>query len=364
MRVKISRDISVEVQIPLILLLFTFCEFLYTNSTGKYSVMVLAVLWAYSFVYNFLKRTKYTKRNIWCFFISFIVLLYSNNTESIRYFLLLTTMIFWSKMELTSIEGFTHIIVILSSVMSVIQLLNGAVRTSGIFANSPTQMSCLLLVCLYYMLIIMVNKGIDKVNLICSCLCLPILFLTESRSTLAVGLVLFVLYLTAILIKRSSVSHKKFFFLLTVVPLIFIIMVYSSQLMNFILSKMNRTNNNASTMTRITIYKWLFTVIKENSRTFLFGKKGGFVELYLKDLIGSRGYFPAHQDFLLITCEYGIIGLLTIFCSFLYTHRKFVYFLIVYGVCSFHNILLTPTTMVFMVITLVDLERQNLKLWI
>lgn len=364
MKVRLSARNTVDICMPAVLLFFTLCEFLYTNKTGSQSVRILALLWAYSLAYNIVRRKTFTRRNQFCLFLSVIILCYTNNSESIRYFLLLTAMIFWSKIEINDVEKLTYFIVVSSMVMSMIQLAKGVGRTSGIFANSPTQMSCLLLVCEYYFLIRMTNIGISRMDLICCLLCIPMLFFTESRSTLAAGGVLFIIYMTAILVRISPISHKRVLFFVITIPLVVIILIYAPRIIDIVMSKMNRTNINASTMTRMTIYNWLLNSISENMITVLFGRGGGFVETYLKTLMGSSTYFPAHQDFLLIICEYGVVGLFTVFTSFLRSHKLLAYFVILYGVCSFHNILLTPTTMIFMVVTLVDLEKHHYRMWL
>lgn len=363
MRVKISKTKTVNTCIPAVVLFLTLCEFLYTKNTGNRSAVVLIVLWGYSFAYNIIRKKRFTKQTIVCLLVAAGVLLYSNNTESIRYFLLLTSMIFWSKIEVRGVEKLTHLIVIASTIRSVIQIASGVVRTSGIFANSPTQMSCLLVVCEYYLLLRLLNNGINWMNLICCVLCVPMIFFTESRSTLAAGVVLFAVYMIAIAVKLTPVSHKRTVLISIMVPMAVIVLLCSPALIEIMMSKMHRTNNNASTMTRLGIYTRLLGTMSESITTILFGKGGGFVKPYLMAVMRSEVYFPAHQDFLLIACEYGVIGLLTIFISYFWSHKLFAYFLVLYGVGSFHNILLTPTTMMFMVITLTDLERHQQKIW-
>ena len=61
----------------------------------------------------------------------------------------------------------------------------------------------------------------------------------------------------------------------------------------------------------------------------------------------------------MIWAESAIVGMLLIFWTFLRKHKCFIFFLMVFGVCSFHNVVLTPMTMILMTIEMIDIEQKQ-----
>lgn len=341
----------------LIFLLGALCEFLYADYTGQRSSLVLIAFSAVGGFSFLIENKKISKNDVLRILVALWVLFWSINVQSIRYFLTLMSIFFWSKHRFGNLEKLIKVMAVMGIAMAIIQFLGGTTRVSGFYANSPTQFACTLYLFECYLLIKMVNHETNKKTVFLCVLCILTVFLTETRSVLLAASIVFVFYIIVILVNSSEVrSKKKLFFLLIVITLP-VIALNSQGLMNYVQSKFHRTNSDASSSTRMYMYSTMLNLLKDNPMMLLIGGRGGYAHNLFG--AGTGQYLPVHQDFLLIIVEYGVIGLITIMATYLWRRKSILFFIMIFGVCSFHNTVLNPALMILLAITMADLERHG-----
>ena len=338
-------------------LFLALCEFLYADYTGQKTSMVLISFFAVGALMFFVENRKININDVFKVVIALWVLCWSINVQSVRYFLTLMSLFFWAKHRFRNLEKIIKIMAIIGVIMAILQFVGGRTRVSGFYANSPTQLACTLYLFESYLLVKMVNQEMDKKTLGLCALCIITIFLTETRSVLLAASIVFLFFFIIALINSSKIkSKKKLFFLILIIALP-IVALNSSGLMSYMQSKFHRTNIDASNYTRMYMYNTMFNLLKTNPQMLLIGGKGGFAH----NLFGATAgqYLPVHQDFLLIIVEYGVVGLISILITYLWRKKQFFFFLMIFGICSFHNAVLNPVLMVLMAITMADLKENN-----
>ena len=364
MKLKIKK-IKLDWELFTLIILFgCFCEFLYTTTTGAKTSVVLIILCFWGITLFIQKKIKITKRDIICLCVVFVVIIYSNSSESIRYGLTLLTILIWEKFKFKAIPKFVTLLTSFGLILCLIQFLQGTTRVYGFFASSAPQMACTLIVCEAYLLVDMANNGVEKKKMTLVVGSLISIFLTGTRSALLMGFALFLVYFVIIYLIHSNISGKKTLSILILVIMVIAFLINSNQLFFLLENKIGRNDMQASSNTRIGLYTVLWHDFTENARSFLVGRGGGYVEQRLMGYLGKNFYFPGHQDYLLILCEYGTIGLIAVFSTFLKCHSAWLFFIIVFTLTSFHNAVLTPTTMLLLSLCMCDIESRRYSLWI
>ena len=346
--------------IPLIIVFLASCEFLYSKTTGERTSIVLIVLTLAGFTITFTKSKKYRKQDLYKIGVMLWILAWTNNIQSVRYFLTLVMAFYWSRQKIDNLDKLIRVLIYLGTAMSASQIASGQIRAYGFYASSPTQYACTLFIFEGYLLIVMCNKGASKKNILSTVLCIVNIYFTETRSALLAAVLLFAIYIIAILVNESKISSPRQIVGLIIVIVAVILTLNYQSIVDLVMNRFNRTNIDASNYTRNYLYNRIFSMFREEPYALLIGKRGG----YIRTLFKTGGtYLPVHQDYLMALAEYGIIGVFGLYFSFLKRHSMKIYFLIVFSVCSFHNIVLNPMGILFLVITMTSLEKMNCKLY-
>ena len=353
---KLKKPNGLEALIVIYLFL-ALCEFLYTRNTGQWTKVVLAGFFAVGVYAFFMERQKLKRLNVIQLMVAFGVLLWSVNSQGIRYFLTLTTVVFWARHRFGALEKLIKIMAWLGIVLAFVQFAQGMTRVTGFYANSPTQMACTMYLFECYLLIRMMNTGVRPSTLLLCALCIIAIFLTETRSVLLAGAAVFAGYGIILFVDYSPIRSKKLLFVLAGLMLLLFLAVFAKPLISFVQSKFQRTNSSDSTNTRMFMYRTVLDIMRGDKAILLFGGKGGYTHELFKGVKGQ--YIPVHQDFLLFAVEYGLVGLVVILTAFLWGKRTALYFFMVYGVGAFHNVILNPVFVILLAVTMADMERRG-----
>lgn len=345
---------SIKETLLVAIIIIVTCEFIYSNTTGDRTSYVLIALSTLGVIFAILNKVKFRKRDIYKFVFALWILAWTINTQSIRYFLTLIMLICWSKLTVKDLKKVIQLLIIIGTILSLYQLGAGQIRIYGFYASSPTQYACTLFVFELYLLVIMSNKGVDKMGTICSVLCLAEIYMTETRSVLAAASLVFIGYLILIISSNFGIKSKKYIIGLCAIVIIPILFLNYDSIFVILQGNFQRTNIDASNFTRNYLYNRVFEIIHADPLLLILGKKGGYIHTIFG--VGDV-YLPVHQDFLLILTEYGIVGYLGLYFMYLKPHNGKMIVLILFAVCSFHNILLNPIALLFFVITMSDVER-------
>lgn len=346
-------------KVSLLILTLSFCEFLYAKTTGEKTSVVLAILLTWGVISFLFCSRKLTKDMLWKALIIVVIAVYSRNEQGLRYAMTLAALMLWSKIHFFHMEKYVRFLVIVSGIFGIMQLMGGTGRIYGFFASSAPQMSCVFFICECFLLVCMANNGFNKLDIVLAVACVAFNFFTGTRTTLIASAILFLLYIVVISMNASKFSSKKAILFILVAVAGGIIVVNQDTLLSYVNAKISRNDLQASSLTRVGIYRFVWSQISSSFKTFLIGNRGGFIKESLMQYLSKTFYYPAHQDYLLIWAEYGIVGLSVLFWTFLRRHRKYLYFVMVFSVCSFHNVILTPMTMILMVITMCHIENKN-----
>lgn len=211
LRFKVNNDQIIS-GIALFILFVSFQEEIVLSripDQNRFCTILLAFLGVILFLVS--KRV-ITKNFCFCFAIALIALLYSYDySESMRYFLLLISILTWREVTLYGIEMLVKILIIEGMVLSIYQWIQGSIRVSG-FMSSPPQFACLLLVCLSYLLILNFNKKKQfPVDLYCM-ICLIMIYMSETRVNIIASLGITVFYIFLNLIEQNRITKKRLSF--------------------------------------------------------------------------------------------------------------------------------------------------------
>lgn len=356
-RLTLSRKRFSEI-FRFLLLLVCFSEIFYTLvgiSTSQITIFVCLV----SCVLCFIQRERIEKSDIFCFIVAVYTAVYSISLEGIRYLVTLVMIVFARKLNTNSLPEELKFFVIYALPFSILQILSHQDRIHGFYALSPTMFACFLLIAEVYLLICIYNSRLPVWNVIFPIVCLVVNYFTGVRTTLLAGAALLLFYLFLILLESNHVINRKKIILLVIPIAVGILLLFSSQLFELVGKIFNR-NTSASNMTRLSLYKKVISYWLSTWRSLMFGNRGGSVELLLSN---GETYMPAHMDYLLVLCEYGVIGFLAIFWFFFRKKKSVLYFFCLFTVCAFHNAVLSPSIMLLLTITMADIERCNYRLY-
>lgn len=291
------------------------------------------------------------KNELAVFVLSALITVYSRNEQGLRYGINFIIFLLWSKAEFNNLHKYIELLVIFSAVPCIVQAFSGIDRVYGI-SISPTQMSCLLFTCECYLIVYLLNKGFNSRTFIASCLCVILTFLTKSRSTFLGCIAVFAVYV--MLAKKLSPAKL---FLCSVLFIAVLAAFINSESLNI-----GRVNPEASNLTRQRIYSFLLADTFKDVKSMLFGNGGGYAKEALSRLFNTLYYYPAHQDYIMLFNEYGIIGTTAIYAVLFRKHKASLFFMLVFSVCSFHNFLLSPALIALTTLEMCDIENKNFDL--
>lgn len=292
------------------------------------------------------------------------ILFYTRSTESIRYFLLVVAIVTWTSFSFINLYSFIKLILLEGLICSLFQMISGSDRVMG-FTTSPPQFSCILLVIVIYLTIIQYNTP-SKVNFCLICCAIVLSFLTGTRSTFLASLGFPAMYYAFFLIRKTERSKRKIVFYILAFIAICILITFGATIMDVASSKMNRSQQLMidSNRTRGQLLQIMMDYFKEKPIIVLFGERGGFIEQYLKAILNVNGYFPVHQDYILIIAEYGILGLLWAYYIFLKNRKSKWLFVFFFTICSFHNVLLASRTMLLAALVCNEIDNSEYSIFI
>ena len=354
-----------------LLMLGIFLGYFFTNIPRF--AEILTILYAGAGLLFAVINRKIKQRDYPVIILAIIVAVYAHSTEGIRYFLLIIALFTWAKFKYTSILLLARILVWFGLVTSVTQIKNGLIRIEGFAHNSPPQFSCYMLICFVYLVIYYYNKAfVEKVNrselikcrfiLIEIAISIFLIFLSGTRSTLLFAVAIGMFFVLCAFVQKSGFKQKKLFFFMIIIVAAILVLLLSNSVLDLYYSKLarNATLISDSNRTRAALLGEVFGEIKRNPIMIIIGKGGGYVEQLLKSRYGITEYLPVHQDFVLILAEYGIVGLIALYCVLLKKHKAAFVFLMMFIPCSFHNIVLNTRAMLMMTLVIVEIENKGL----
>lgn len=340
---------------PLLILFILSCEKIYNQSyiSGKYNVQVTLIFFLVSLVLFATKKIRLYRSDLISIAIITLVVLYGFCKESIRYGLVLFSLFAWNKVKVKNVDVLQRSLVIAAVVFSMADYLLGYERISGFSSGSPILFSCAIAVCLIYFLF---KTERTKSDYFYSVVCFVLAYKTESSSTI-IFMIALIAYKVVIniLIKFGWKSWITKLCIIVAIVAVATILVFN---LDSALGIINRGNREASTLTRLGIYqeftrKWLIS-----AKTFLFGYGGGFTQQYIRQYWGAISHMPLHQDILMFICEYGFIGFWLIYRYIIKKCNMNFIMLLALVLGSFHNIILSPMTLLLLVITSNAINEQ------
>ena len=346
---KISKTNFFDLFMLLIVFLST-CELLYnrTGISGKYSFYVSLIICFCSFLFIILKNNGVIKFNLWYIVAIFPILLYKFNRESIRYCLFFLTVFSINQFKIENLSKFFKILIFIS----------GTTRVSG-YMISPTIFSCTICIAMLYLLF---EKKCGTSNIFFSIVGLILIYLSESSSSFifAIFLLSYKLLINIFINRKKNTTENKKRLIIKII-LLFIILasIFIILHLNDVLSIISRNNRGDSTNTRLTYYMIFIKQLISNPLMIIFGKGAGYTQQYIHSLTTIvASHYPLHQDLLMLVCEYGMVGIIYIYNVYMKKIKVnwLVWLLIL--LCSFHNLVLTSSTMCLIILANNSLRIQ------
>ncbi|WP_449403063.1 O-antigen ligase family protein [Exiguobacterium artemiae] len=275
-----SKNNMVSVYLTLILILMTYSEFK-VNLTNKVLVLygVVFSLFLHYFIWggDVAELFRYVSLVILIYLISFIPKLYS------------LKLLFYG-------------ITLIGLYYSISQKNIGIERVTGFLNTSPTLFSYIMLLILVYLLFF----NFSKKDIPIIFLVLYLIYLTESRSTLAIGALFIGI---SLFIKIKSIIKNKL--------IIFFIILCSIFLVTYIGKYINdnvtlRESGGDSTATRQKYIDSALNSIENDPIKFLIGGGAGQSYEIVSNLAGIKT--PTHFDPLTVFVDYGIFGVIFLMC--------------------------------------------------
>ena len=360
--VKFQYSGLISLETILLFVLFLCMHSLPFSPKFSQGAMNCIILCASSAIHSIAYNKPLTKHDMLCFVLAAEVALYSINTEGVRYALTIALITFWKKARFRNLLPYCETLALYGSAICFMQAFIRVERTYG-FSSSATQMSCFLLTLEIYILVCMNNGEKNAFSTLSVVCCVIALYLTETRSTFLIGLAALLFRLLVNVIHFLKKMRSLFVpFIVAILALLLLYLIYDNQIISYLFAQMARTNQSASSATRFHLYRLLAAQIFSTPRAVLIGRRGGYVETFFGHLMKVDTYFPAHQDYILFLCEYGIVGLTLLYLAFFRGNKSLLYLLIVYSTCSFHNAVLNAPLIALITITAEDLGAKGYHL--
>ena len=354
MKIKIRKEKGFYIFVQ-IALFFLMCEKLYNSSyiCGKYNVQVTSLVLLLSIAFVLLRKCRLAKSDLIPIMVIFFIVVYGFSRETIRYGMVFFSLLVWNKIKIKNVDRLHQALVVIAIILSVIDITRGYERISGYSAGSPTLFSCGLAVSFIYFLF---KKEKKKWEYIFPVVILILTIKSESSSTLIFLVVLIIYKICINIVKKFGWKST----LTKIVIAISVIAVAAFIILNLndLLGVIGRSNRDASTSTRLGIYQAFWKIFTESPKAILIGLGGGYTQRYIQAYWGATSYMPLHQDILMLAVEYGIVGVV-LMIRFLLKQYRLNFIMIAFLVfASFHNILLSPMTLLLFVITSNALNEQ------
>ena len=340
----------------LIAVLFACMEMLYSNISGVRNMQVLCILLALNvfayIMYDGTRIFRYVKKKDLLGAIMLIVcLVHGSGIETIRYALMFLLIWVMNKQKIRNLEA-VHIFLILTGFfLAVYQVFfRGEYRANGYTASSATIFGLEMTISLYYILF---SKSEIKYKYIILAMAAISIVLSRSRSAEVILVILLsVYYLDSFLYRHKREIGQAY---IAVGIILCIGLVFLSSFLDFEAFFYGRDNALASTNTRV----WLIQRVISNMEglaDWIFGKGGGYTVNILKRGI-SR--VPLHQDIVMFICEYGCLGTILLYISFIHPLKLDILMLMVLLAGTFQNIFTSTTGIVLFTLTSVAMQYDR-----
>ena len=346
-----------------ILLFLLLCEKIYNPSyiSGKYNAVVTVMFVISSIILILTQKCRLNTNDMIPLMLIGGMVLYGFCRESIRYGMTFFSLLVWNKIQIKNLDIFSRALVITGLGFSLLDIKRGDERISGFFSGSATIYSCALVVIFLYF---MFKKERTKQDYLFAVLCFAMALKTKSSSTLLLFLALIIYKIFINIFYRFG--WKSWLTKAVIICSVIVVAVLLINNLDSALSIIGRKNRIASTSTRIDIYQAFWKMMIDSPKSFLLGYGGGFSQKYIRAYWGATSHLPLHQDILMFACEYGVIGLFLIYRYLIKSYRLNFLLIITLTLATFHNIILSPMTLLLIVMTsnALNLQYNNTKeLW-
>ena len=308
------------------------------KTSGSFNGLIygLFLVLAFGLLMLNVRKVSYGLRDLCFIFVAMYFLFWHYDSRSLQYAVIVLTVLFIGKLNIDDMLVLHRALVVLGFLFSIIFCI-GEERWSGFLNNSAPVFSLIMVISVAYLLFHPNSKSIDY------CLALIALFLifmTETRITLLVGLVLLVTRFFNGPTKKVVTfftRHKLLFFIVLTIIVWFVFLNY-----DLLLSIISRSNGDASSETRIGLMQGVCAQWLQSAFTFIFGNKGGFAMHYVALLDPTvSGNMPVHQDVLMLLCDYGFLGFLLFVIAFSSFAAKWPWYaFLILAMATFHKALL------------------------
>lgn len=340
---------------PQIILFVLTCEKAYNHSfiSGIYNIPITIIFFVSSLCFLFFNKIKITKNDMITIVILGMMVVYGFSKESIRYGLVLFSFFVWHKITIKNIDILQKLLVMVAVGFSLLDRFLGYERISGFIAGSPTLFSCAITICFIYFLFKLEKT---KSDFLFAAICFVLAIETKSSSSIIFMIALMVYkVIINVFYKFGWISvFTKTCILITIVVVSVLLFLNLESALGII----GRDNRIASTLTRLGIYQVFLDLWMSSVKTFLVGYGGGFTQDYIRQYWGAISHMPLHQDILMFVCEYGVVGFLFIY-NYIIKRCKFNFIMILALIlASFHNIVLSPASLLLLIITSNSINEQ------
>ena len=331
---------------------------------------LLCVFYAVIGLFAILLAKTIRRNDIYGFVLAILLMIYAQSSEGLRYGLLVISIITWSKFKYI-ITTAIHVLVIIGFVSSLSQITNRMERIEGFCHGSPPQFACYMYVCFVFLAIYFYNMAKYpfsnrqrryKTIVLMECAgCILLIFLTGTRSIFAAAVAIGIYYIICSITENIQRKQRKWTVVALLIAAGLIVMLFADKLISVFYDRTSRggLSVTGSDSTRMALLQMVISDMIKNPITFIIGHGGGYVESFIRQRLNINEYFPLHQDFILMLSEYGIVGLLLLFCTIIKKYKALMVLLVLFVPCSFHNIILNTRAMLLMFIIVVTVGNNN-----
>lgn len=310
------------------------------NIVSIYLISILILITYNSLLKNLTNKITVTYLTTLLIFIHFIII-GGDIKETLRYASLIIFVYLVSLVpKLPSLRPLFYGISIVGAYYAFGQKSVGIERATGFLNTSPTLFSYVLLIMIMYLLFY--NFNIRDLPMLS--LNFYLIYLTESRSTLAVGIL--ILFVPIFLKLQKLIKNKILIFIIFMASIFLFAYIFIYVSNNITL----RESGNDSTQTREKYLNSAIEILKDHPEKFLIGGGSGTSYDIVSNVAGIKT--PTHFDPLTIFVDYGLFGLLVLLLMPVIFFRKMWFWggwiLLLIG--SIHNLLYFPIGLIMVCI--------------
>lgn len=333
------------------ILVFLCLERIYMpgKTSGSFNGLIygLFLVLAFGLLMLNMSKVSYGLRDLVFVFVAMYFLFWHYDSRSLQYAIIVLTVLFIGKLNIDDMLVLHRALVGLGLIFSIVFCI-GEERWSGFLNNSAPVFSLIMVTSMAYLLFHPNSKVIDY------CLALIALFLifmTETRITLLVGLVLLVARFfngPSKKIINFFIRHKLLLFIVLTIVVWFVFLNY-----DLLLSIISRSNGDASSETRIGLMQGVCAQWLQSASSLIFGNKGGFAMHYVALLDPAiSGNMPVHQDVLMLLCDYGCLGFLLFVFAFSSFAMKWPWYaFLILAMATFHNVFTAGVSFLLLILS-------------